>query len=269
MSPRSLIPVRDTELEVDVLGAGDPVVIVQTALAADELLPLADLVQREGCQVIHYHRRGYARSGAAASHPSVAEDAADCRALIAALDIAPSHVVGVSYSAAVALSLASSSPECVRTLSVLEPPPIHVLSAAQFRAANAQLSETHATQGSGAALEQFLRMLVGPDWRGECERQLPGSVAVMERDAPTFFQSDIPAMLAWTFTAEDAARIRCPVLYIGGSESGPWFAEVRDWVGQLLPQVHDTSISGAGHMLAATHPAQVAHQLINFVRNHP
>jgi hypothetical protein len=43
MADRTVIPILDEELEVDVLGSGDPIVIVHTALAADELRPLAGL----------------------------------------------------------------------------------------------------------------------------------------------------------------------------------------------------------------------------------
>jgi hypothetical protein len=48
-------------LEVDVRGSGEPVVMIQTALFADEFVPLADHRSlRDDYQVIVYHRRGYA-----------------------------------------------------------------------------------------------------------------------------------------------------------------------------------------------------------------
>ena len=43
MAHRTVIPIPDEEPEVDVLGSGDPIVIFHTALAADELRPLAGL----------------------------------------------------------------------------------------------------------------------------------------------------------------------------------------------------------------------------------
>lgn len=164
-----------------------------------------------GYQVIHDHRRGYAGSGPLLHSASVAAEAADCRALMAALNVVPAHVVGVSYSAAIALTLASSAPETVRTLTVMEPPPVRVPSASQFLAANAQLLETFRANGPTVALDEFLTLLVGPDWRRESERDLPGSVEVMERDVVTFFESDMPAMLSWDFGAEEAAAsdVRC------------------------------------------------------------
>ena len=55
-----LVEVGDIELEIHDLGQGDPVVLVQTALTADELAPLAALVATRGpYRAIAYHRRGY------------------------------------------------------------------------------------------------------------------------------------------------------------------------------------------------------------------
>lgn len=264
------VTVGDVDLEVEVMGDGEPVVVVQTALTADELRPLAERTALSGeYQVIHYHRRGYAGSGPLLRPASVAAEAADCRALMAALDVGPAHVVGVSYSAAIALTLASTAPESVHTLTVIEPPPVHVPSSPQFLAVTARLLETFRAKGAAVALDEFMTMLVGPDWRHESERDLPGSGAAMERDAVTFFESDIPAMLSWDFGAEEAATIRCPVLYVGGSESGPWFADVRARILHLLPQAEDTTVTGAGHLLALTHPADTARLLVDHLRRHP
>ena len=270
MSQWKSIRVGDVYLETEVLGEGDPVVLIQTALTADKLRPLGDQVVRSGdYQVIHYHRRGYAGSGPLLRPGSVTADAADCSAILEALEVGPAHVVGVSYSAAIALTLASRTPDAVRTLTVMEPPPLSVPSAPEFIAANTRLSETFTARGPVVALDEFLTMLAGPDWRRESERDLPGSVAAMERDAQTFFDSDLPALLSWEFSTEDAARVTCPVLYIGGSHSGPWFAEVRARMLHLLPQAENSTVQGAGHLLALTHPVETAELVVNFLRRHP
>lgn len=266
-NPR-LVAVDGVDLEVEVLGSGEPVVVIQTALTADELQPLAARTARSGYQVSHYHRRGYAGSGPLLRPASVASDAADCLALMAALDIVPAHVVGASYSAAVALTLASSSPEAVRTLTVIEPPPIGVPSTPEFHAASTALLETFRLHGPHVALDEFLTMLTGPDWRSESERDLPGSVAAMERDATTFFGADLPAVLSWDFGPTEAEAVRCPVLHVGGSDSGPWFAEVRTRILALLPGTEDATVDGAGHLLASTHPEETARALVDFLRRH-
>jgi len=111
--------------------------------------------------------------------------------------------------------------------------------------------------------------LAGPDWRVQVERDLPGGVAQMERDAGTFFTADLPALLGWRFGQEDAARITQPVLYLGGTESGPWFAEVRELVLEWLPHAEDVLVTGADHSLALTHAAHLTEALVPFLRRHP
>ena len=139
-----LVEVDDVHLEVEVTGAGEPVVVIQTALTVDELRPVSQQIARSGdYQVFHYHRRGYAGSGPAHRQGSVAADAADAAALIRAMNASPAHLVGVSYSAAVALSLACSAPQLVQTLTVVEPPPVGTPSAAEFRRANRKLLKDH------------------------------------------------------------------------------------------------------------------------------
>lgn len=91
---------------------------------ADELRPLATAAELEdGDRKILSHRRGYGDSSAVDGPESIGRDAADCRALLAAMAIDRAHIVGVSYCAAVALRLAADAPACVHTLVLEEPPP--------------------------------------------------------------------------------------------------------------------------------------------------
>lgn len=262
------IQVNGAELELSVRGFGEPILFVQTALTADELLPIATQpALADGFRTIVYHRRGYGGSTAAADVGSITRDAADAAAVLDGLGIEDAHVVGLSYSGAIALQLASTAPHRVRTLTLIEPPPVHVPSAAAFRVANTSLLEIRRAAGAGAALDQFMRMVVGPDWRVDMERALPGSVAQMDSDAATFFDADLPALLEWQFTSADAARIDAPVLYVGGTESGPWFAEVRKLMLRWLPWAEQAMIAGADHSLAISHAAGIAQALAGFLQH--
>jgi pimeloyl-ACP methyl ester carboxylesterase len=115
-----MVPLRIAggALETAVLGSGNPVVLVPTALTGDKLLPLAERL-RSRFRVIHYHRRGYGGSSPATAPGSVAQDSADCAALLEALGVHRAHVVGASYSAAVALQPAVDHPAVVHTLTAL------------------------------------------------------------------------------------------------------------------------------------------------------
>ena len=264
-----LVELGGIQLEVHDAGAGDPVVLVQTALTADELAPLAEhLVARGAYRAIVYHRRGYARSSRVKGPGSVVRDAADCRALIDALGLGRVHVVGYSYSGAVGLQLAVDAAEHVQTLTLIEPPPVHVPSSTEFRAANARLQEVRRARGPGTALEEFLTLVIGPDWRTEVEQRVPGAAEQMQRDTATFFDTDLPALLSWRFDADQARRITCPVLHISGSDSGPWFAEVRDLVLTWLTQAEDVLLTGADHSLALTHTSEIADALADFLGRH-
>ena len=57
MNGLELIDVGDVHLEVEVTGSGESVVVIQTALTADELRPVAQRIAGSGdYQVLHYHR---------------------------------------------------------------------------------------------------------------------------------------------------------------------------------------------------------------------
>ncbi|MGY1831905.1 alpha/beta fold hydrolase [Geodermatophilus sp. SYSU D01180] len=268
--PVRRVDVGGAELETEVRGAGEPLLLVPTALTADELRPLAGHpALRDRYRVVSYRRRGYGHSSPVRGPGSIERDADDVRRLLAALGIGRAHVVGVSYSAAVALRLAADAPALVATLTLVEAPPVSPPHAAEFRAANAALWEDFRARGPAAALDSFLRRVVGPDWRRAVERDLPGAVAQMERDCATFFETDVPALASWDPRPQEARRIRQPALYVAGGDSGPWFAVARDAVLGWLPQAEDVVLPGAGHDLAITHAAALGTVLADFLGRHP
>ena len=263
-------PIEGTNIQVADWGAGEPIIFVQTALTADELLPLAgESVLADGYRKVVYHRPGYAGSDAVDGSRSIKRDATECRQLLENLGIATAHVVGFSYSGAVGLQLATDAPDSVQTLTLLEPPPVHTPSNEEFRAANDRLAKSRAEIGPAAALDEFLTTVVGSHWRSVVERLLPGSAVQMEQDVATFFDHDLPALLEWRFSPKDARLIECPTLHIGGDASGPLFAEVRQLMLEWLPSTEDVVIEGATHSLALTHTSAVADALANFLRRHP
>lgn len=243
--------------------------LVQTALTADELLPVAREADLAGWRRIAFHRRGYADSAPALLPGSVADDAADCVAVLDALCVAKAHLLGFSYSTAVVLEVAATWPDRVASVVLVEPPPVHTAFAAEFAGVNADLAGVFDRQGAEVALETFLSRLLGAGWRAATEGALPGSVAQMERDAATFFRHDMPALLVWPFDADRAAAVGCPVLHVAGTASGPWFAASRDLVLSWFPQAARATVPGADHGLMLTHPAAVAAAVAAFLDGVP
>lgn len=264
------VAANGAELEVIMQGSGEPVVLVQTALLAEELAPLADQpgLSRQ-YQLIRYHRRGYAGSSPVPGAGSIERDAADCRALMASLGLSQAHLVGLSFSCAIALQLAVESPDLVHTLALLEPPPLHTPSEPEFRAASAAVLADYQNRGAGPAVDAFLTRIVGPDWRTAAADVLPATEEQLHSDMATFVESDMPALLTWRFGRDAAARITQPVLYVGGADSGRWFADARELMLGWLPHAEDVVLPGAGHSFATSHPGQLATALERFLRRHP
>ena len=253
-------------LGVHDLGDGVPLLMVQTGLTADELLPLALQPDLAGHRRLVLHRRGYAGSPPPHPVPSIATDADDCVVLLDELGLDRAHVLGYSYSAAVALDLAAAHPDRVASLVLLEPPPSVSEHRAAFLEVVSDLLELRREQGVEAALDAFLAMQAPPEWWAALEPVVPDARAQVRRDAATFLGADLPALLAWTFTAVDAAQVRCPVLHVGGDASGPWWAAVRRQVLAWFPDAADVVVAGADHGLAVSHAAAVAAAVGRFLR---
>ena len=266
MAPVHQVAVAGTHVEVEELGAGEPAVVVQTALSVHEHAPLSRELSTD-FHVWHVHRPGYGASGPVRTGGSIEADADLVEAVVRRLGLGPTHLVGASYSAAVVLSVASRHSAVARSVTLVEPPPYGTPSAAEFRSAMEGIREVYSRSGAGDALDDVMRIVDGPEWRTNAERDLPGSVADMERDAGTFFGSDIPSLLRWRFDDADGAGIRAPALLVGGGESSPWFGQMLDRLERVLVDTTRVTIAGAGHAAALTHPAEVAAAVREHVRS--
>lgn len=252
-------------LEVRDLGDGAPLLMIQTGLTADELLPLALQPDLAGYRRLVLHRRGYGGSAPPHDPPSIAAEAGDCVELLDDLGLERAHLLGYSYSAAVALDLAVTHPERVASLLLLEPPPSVAEHRAEFLAVVTGLLDLRRDQGLDAALDAALAMLAPPAWWAVLERVVPGARAQAGREAATFFDADLSALLAWSFSDEDAARVACPVLHVGADASGPWWAAVRRQVLAWFPGAGDVVVPGADHGFAVTHAAATASGIRRFL----
>ena len=85
----------------------------------------------------------------------------------------------------------------------------------------------------------------------------------------TFFQVELPALQQWRVTAEEAARVRQPVLAVVGTETAPIFRESHALLKQWLPHAEELVVPQATHGLQLTHPRAVADGLARFFAQHP
>jgi pimeloyl-ACP methyl ester carboxylesterase len=271
--PMERARVDGIDLEFTAQGVGEPVVFIHGALIADAFAPLLAapaLATRH--RLVHYRRRGYGGSTHAAGPVSIAQQAADCRALLRRLGIERAHVAGHSYGGAIALQLALDAPGAVHSLVLLEPALVDVPSGALLAAALGPPLRRYEAGEKAAAVDGFLRAAIGRDYRAWLDQVIPGAYAQAVGDADTFLGVELPALGEWRFTRAEAGRIDKPVLAVLGAESAalwPGWPEVHDRLRAWLPRAEGVVLPGANHALEYMNPRGAAEALAAFFARHP
>jgi pimeloyl-ACP methyl ester carboxylesterase len=263
--------INGVELEYEVVGSGEPVLLISPVLA-DGFLPLmAEPALADHYQLIRYHKRGWVGSTHTLPPVSIATHAADAAGLLEHLGVRRAHVAGHSTGAVVALQLALETPESVHTLILLEP---MMLSVPSGEAVLQQMGPAFEAYGRGdheGAWALFLSAATGLDWAAcqeVLERRIPGVVAQAVKDADTLFDVELPSIAAWEFGAERAAALGCPVLSVTADDTLPLFVEVAAFLRSAVPRIEERAIGGVGHLLHIQRPEPVARAVADFLVEH-
>ena len=151
--------VNGVELEYEVRGAGEPVLLIDM-LIADCFVPLLpEPALADGYQLIRYHKRGWVGSTHTPPPVSFAEHAADAAALLEQLGVRRAHIVGHSTGASMGAQLALDHPEKVHTLTLLEPTLLSLPLGAAFLDAAAPVFEAYGNGDHAGALAMFVSPL--------------------------------------------------------------------------------------------------------------
>ena len=264
--------VNGVELEYEVVGSGEPVLLISPVLA-DGFVPLvAEPALADRYQLIRYHKRGWVGSTHTPPPVSIADHAADAAALLDHLGVPRAHIAGHSSGGAVAAQLALDHPGTVHTLVLLELSLLSVPSGDGFFQQAGPAFEAYGRGDHEDALAIFMRAVSGLDWaacRAVLDECLPGSVQQALKDADTFFGVELPALAAWEFGLAEAARLGCPVLSVFGTGTQPLWVDVAAFLRSAVPHIEDCSIAGVGHLLHIERPRSVAVALAGFLAGHP
>lgn len=268
--------VEGVELEYQVRGVGEPVVLVHAGIFADWFTPLVEALAIAGpYRVVSYHRVGYAGSGRLAGPVSIAQQAAQLRSLMRHLGIERAHVIGHSSGGNIALQLALDAPGMVHSLAMLEPALPVAPSGSERQPATGtsmtQVAERYAAGNKAGAIDGFMRIVAGAAYRPALEQGLPGAFERAVVDADTFFGQELPAVRQWSFTQEDARRITQPVLAVIGEESprvSPIWSERQRLLLTWLPKAEAFVLPGATHLLHVQNPSAMANGLAAFFARH-
>jgi pimeloyl-ACP methyl ester carboxylesterase len=261
------------ELEYELHGSGEPVVLIHWGLCAAWAEPLMEEpVLAERYRLLNYHRAGFAGSDRIKGPVSMADHASHCALLLRHLGIERAHVVGHSSSAVIALQLALDFPDVVHSLALMEParptPPME--EQAQFvRDFVAPALQRYRAGDKAGAVDAFARGVFGSDYRHPLERGFPGVLKQAVADADAFFAQELPALQQWSFTQGEASRITQPALGVLGEHTVPTFPERMELLVSWLPNVEPFELRDATHLLHLGNPRGMAEGLASFFARHP
>ena len=265
------VTVNGVELEYEVRGAGEPVLLIDM-LIADCFVPLlAEPALAERYQLIRYHKRGWVGSTHTPPPVSIGDHAADAAALLEHLGVRRAHIAGHSTGASIGAQLALDHPEKVHTLALLEPTLVSLPLGGEFLKAAGPVFEAYESGDHSGALAMFVAAASGLDWdecRALLEARIPGVVGQSIKDADTFFGVELPAVAAWAFGPEQAGAIRRPVLSVIGADTQPLWVEIAEFLRSSLPDIEECTIDGVGHLLQIQRPEPVAQAMAQFLTRH-
>lgn len=265
------VRVNGVELEYELVGSGEPLLLISPVLADGFSPLLTEPALRGRFQLIRYHRRGWAGSTHTPPPVTIGDHAADAAALLRTLGIRRVHAAGHSSGAAVAVQLALDHSDSVHTLMLLELSLLSLPSGEALLQQAGPAFDAYTRGDRSRALAIFMSTVSGLDWttcRDLLEQRVPGAIAQAIADADTFFGIELPALAAWTLPSEQAATIQQPVLSLIGGRTQPLWIEVDAFLRSSLPHVEQHTIAGVGHLLHLQQPEPVARAMADFLARH-
>ena len=254
-----------TGLVVRQAGKGRPIVVVHGGMGAAEHWDPVNSLLAPSWRILGLERRLYGRSGTPQSPHSMAREAEDIGAVLAAVG-EPAIVVGHSSGAVATLESALLHPANLAGL-VLYEPPVHAgtpLGGEHQARAEAAL----AAGDADAALYIFFHDIVGfddalidpmrsPKWRAGWEYMQTLLPAQME---------DNRAIRALPFGVDRYAQIDVPALLVRGTVSPQHLQDRLKALAAVLPHSTVADLPGEGHNANMSSPQMVADAIAEFAR---
>jgi pimeloyl-ACP methyl ester carboxylesterase len=254
-------------MRYDERGTGEVVYLVHAGVHSAWFAPLFAEPALDPFRVIRPVRPGYGGSPAPAEKASLPAHARSCAELLDKLGVERVHWVGHSSSCCIGLQLALDRPELVASLVLIETAkPSGPLREAHSGSYVGPAMQAAAQGDIPRAFEVFLRGVGGEGYRDELRAALgDDGLAAAERESAYFFADEMPALGAWSFGPEEAAKVTAPALLVRGAESHPLFGENVEVLAGMLPDARIVTLPGVNHLAPLTHPAEVAATIAEFV----
>ena len=259
------VAVNGIELEAEMVGSGEPVLLIHGGFTPAWQPLLREPVLTERYRLINYHRRNFAGSTHASNTNE--DHLADALALLRHYGVERAHVAGHGGSGNMALRLALDAPDVVHSLLLLEaavPAPEEV-PLPSFEGAR----QAEAKGDWPGMVREFLQAAMGEGYDA-WDRGLPaGWFEQAVADQAWIRGHNPPPGLPITWSPEVAQRITQPALLVLGDRSFPWWRERHEHLLRSLPHAEPFVLAGATHALQFMNPRGLAEGLVAFMSRHP
>jgi pimeloyl-ACP methyl ester carboxylesterase len=248
------------------VGDGEPILLLHcTGSSSRQWYALAEALQTR-FQVIAPDLCGYGQTShwPGTGRFSLAKEVALVTALIDHFG-KPMHVVGHSYGGAVALQIARRCPECLTSLTLIEPAAFHLLldgddddelAFEEIMSIGASIARAVGCGDYLKAMRQFLDYWCEGSWAALPSPQRAALAACIGKVTLDFW-----ATLNEPTRLEDFTGIDIPTLVLSGACSPRPARRICAHLARTLPRAEFWTIEDAGHMLPTTHLADLASML--------
>jgi pimeloyl-ACP methyl ester carboxylesterase len=265
------IEINGVQLEYRDRGSGEPIMFVHGAMGDELAAVLGHPALTQHFRLIDYHRRGFGGSAPVQPPFSVAQQSADCLALLRHLGLKRAHFSGQSYGGVIILQVALDAPEAIQSLALLEPAlPSFMFGSQEFLGLAGKVGAMFQAGDKAGAVNQFGLGVCGADYFAVFNRHLP--VGWFERwvgDLDTVMINDMAVLPEWTFTQAESRRITQPTLNLRGAGTVPYLREAWEALAQWIPQAESDIVPDASHAMTQTNPMGTAERLARFFTKHP
>lgn len=245
-------------------GSGTPVVLLHGSAGSGAQWQDTVSRMRKRYRVITPDLPGY---GGSETDPAQPADSLTtlARAIIDLIDHIgePVHLVGHSIGAAIAVRIAMSARARIKSLTLFEPTLYHFLrnGGAADQAIFTEISDMNTRLVSSAqddvpheGMREFIDHRSGEGTWANLNESMRDAHAA---DIGNVLR-DFAASASQSWSLDEVERIACPTLAYVGLDTSAASRRMTEIIARAIPKARLNRVSGAGHMLAVTHPDIVA-----------
>ncbi len=219
-------------------------------------------------RVFTYDRRGHSQSERLPMQGSIEEDVADLAAFITTNNLAPAHVAGNSFGAAITLKCAAAHPQLFASATAHEPPLVGMLGdhpalPVVRERIGAVLRTLEAGDLESGARQFVENVALGP---GMWEKLPEDMRRTFVFNAPTWMDEMNEPESAMAVDLPRLGEFEQPLLITRGDQSPPFFSAILDKIAAAVPRVEQYTFRGAGHVPHVTHADEYVRVVSEFVQ---